>query len=420
MRYFVLVFSVLSFSISTTLAQRECDSYSYYLRQTAVNPSFVRTNERLETFVKKQVFQNESVMSLTGTGVTPGSVIRIPVVVHILYQEPAQRIAEDQVRSQIEALNQSFRNLAPVPAALPDQFKSLASDCLIEFVLATIDPAGKPTRGIIWKKTTNVSFGPNDYIKFSRHGGDDAWDADQYLNIWVGKLSAGAIGYSSPLGIPKEKDGIVIRYTAFGTTGVVASPYNLGKTAVHETGHWLGLKHVWGDRFCGDDEVADTPPQKGPTQGCPTGIINSCDNSAAGSMYMNYMDVTYDACTSLFTVGQSERMRALFAEGGPRHALLFSKGISGPLFPVPVEIPVDTDNVRHPVTFPNPASSMVTIRTNDQLGQRLIIYDQLGKIIVQLRIASNTMQVSMDKLKDGLYYVKIGTASKPMRFVKID
>src|ERR1043165_4981181 len=100
----------------------------------------------------------------------------------------------------------------------------------------------------------------------------------------------------------------------------------MGRTAVHEVGHWLGLKHIWGDAACGDDLVEDTPPQGWYTQGCPTGFHSSCNNGVMGDMYMNYMDYTSDACMNLFTAGQKQRMRALFATGGARASLLQSKG----------------------------------------------------------------------------------------------
>jgi hypothetical protein len=128
-------------------------------------------------------------------------------------------------------------------------------------------------------------------------------------------------GYSSVMGGPVKKDGIVIDRAAFGSGGN-GGGYNMGRTAVHEAGHWLGLKHIWGDTDCGDDLVDDTPKQSFYDVGCPTGIRVTCNNGPNGNMYMNYMDFTDDACLNLFTLGQKERMRALFEAGGPRHALL--------------------------------------------------------------------------------------------------
>lgn len=374
--------------------------------------------QEIESFIKNRLFSNELRMVAAGAKGTGLTVIKIPVVVHVLYNRAEQKITMEQVQSQIDALNRDFRRLNPGISGLPAYFKSLATDCFIEFTLATRDPQGKSSRGVVWKKTNNLYFGSDDGIKFSKSGGDDAWDADTYLNIWVGKLSAGMVGYSSPIGSAKEKDGIVLRYTAFGTTGTATAPYNLGRTAVHEAGHWLGLKHIWGDRYCGDDEIADTPPQKGPTQGCPSGITASCDNSVSGSMYMNYMDVTHDACTNMFTNGQRDRMRALFADGGPRHALLFSAGSSGSLFHAPVELSLDTLTVQPAGIFPNPALHTITVNTENLTGQLITIHNDLGQPVIQSRIISTTTQLNISALKNGLYFIKISTWSKAARFVK--
>ena len=214
----------------------------------------------------------------------------------------------------------------------------------------------------------------------------------------------------------KEKDGIVLRYTAFGTMGTAASPYNLGRTAVHEMGHWLGLKHIWGDRYCGDDGVADTPPQKGPTPGCPSGVMISCDNSSAGSMYMNFMDITHDACTNLFTEGQRDKMRALFFDGGPRHSLLTQvKQVNVPAEPneLPLESPIYLTLI-----YPNPAVRQVSLNTHNVIGEKLTIRNQLGQPVLQTIIKSNTMQVDISNLRNGLYFVQVGKEEKAQKLIK--
>jgi len=376
-----------------------------------VNPALVKKIQEIETFINNRLYNNEPRMSPAGATGNGFAVIKIPIIVHVIYNTEEQKITVEQVRSQIEVLNKDFRKLNPGASNLPDYFKVLAADCFIEFRLATIDPYGKSTTGIIWKKTNTSSFGSDDRIKFSTSGGDDAWDASQYLNIWVGKLSAGMVGYSSSPGSVKEKDGIVLKYTAFGTTGTVIPPYNLGRTAVHEIGHWLGLKHIWGDRYCGDDLIADTPPQKGATPGCPSGTLTSCDNSSSGSMYMNYMDVTHDACTSMFTHGQRDRMRALFEDGGPRHSFLLPHAPAGPLLPVAIELPTDTVNGKIISIFPNPAASMITIKEigrNDLSGERITIHNHLGQMVMQAYFTSKSINLYIGSLQSGLYFIRVG------------
>jgi hypothetical protein len=420
MRGIVLICFLGVVSFYKAFAQKECASQTYNHQQSISNPALSKRIQEAESFIKKHLYYSEPVMSPAGVTGSGLSVIEIPVIVHVLYNSPEQKISEEQVRSQIDVLNEDFRKLNGM-ANIPDYFKSTAADCFIEFTLATIDPEGKATKGIVWKKTNESYFTSDDRIKYSRSGGDDAWDADRYLNIWVGKLSAGMVGYSSAPGCLKEKDGIVLRYTAFGTSGTATAPYHLGRTAVHEAGHWLGLKHIWGDRHCGDDEVSDTPPQKGPTKGCPLTAVASCDNTASGSMYMNYMDLTHDACTGMFTLGQRDRMRALFVPGGPRHALLSSQNNANASLPLPVELPIDAAPVNPVNIYPNPATNMITVNTNNVNNLKsdfITIHNHLGKLMMQENITSQTMHLNVSNLQQGLYYIKIGAHSKAYKFIK--
>ncbi len=178
----------------TCLAQDECASYAYYQQEMSRTPSFAKANEQVEIFIRNRLFPDEPRLSPPGVNGSELAVFKIPVIVHVLYNNDVQKISAQQVYSQIEALNRDFRNLNGSSRNLPGEFKSLAVDCFIEFALASLDPEGKPTSGIVWKKTKNTSFRADDGIKFSNHGGDDAWDRDKYLNIWVGNLSAGNIG----------------------------------------------------------------------------------------------------------------------------------------------------------------------------------------------------------------------------------
>ena len=199
---------------------------------------------------------------------------------------------------------------------MPAVFKALAADCGIEFQLATVDPKGRATAGIIHKYTPITKWSMDDKIKSSSEMGDDGWDAKNYFNIWVGTLDQ-FLGYSSMPGDPVDKDGIVISNAAFGikSSGV----YRQGRTVVHETGHWLGLKHLWGDTDCGDDGVDDTPKQATFTNGCPSAIRISCNNGPNGDMFVNYMDYVDDKVMVMFTAGQVARMQATLA--GPRSSI---------------------------------------------------------------------------------------------------
>jgi hypothetical protein len=402
-------------------AQRSCVSHHYQQEQVKADPVLQERISGADTLISRLLHKELNATILHGSG-TEMPVIKIPVVVHILYYRPEQNISDAQVQSQIAILNRDFRKLNADTAFIPDAFKHLAADCRIEFSLATVDPKGRPTRGIIRRNTWIQYFNIDDRIKSTAIGGDDAWDANSYLNIWIGNLVGGLVGYASPVGFPKEKDGVVVHYTAFGTMGTAAAPYDKGRTATHEAGHWLGLKHIWGDRYCGDDNIEDTPPQQTSSFGCPAGTVVTCNNAPYGNMYMNYMDLTYDACINLFTIGQRNRMRSLFEPGGPRRQLLFSQGSNGNPLPVPAGLPADSLTITTVQIFPNPAQDRIQVNLGagePLIGQLATIYDQSGRPVKQVRITQSVTTIQMQHLQEGVYYLRIGNKSKAYKVVRV-
>ena len=244
---------------------------------------------------------------------------RIPVVVHVVYRTTAENISQEQINSQIEVLNSDFRRKNTDISTVPAVFESFTADTRIEFELAKTDPQGNATDGITRTQTTVNGFGDDDAVKSATSGGADAWPSDQYLNLWVCRLAGGLLGYAQFPGGPAATDGVVITYTAFGTTGTATAPFNGGRTAVHEIGHWLNLRHIWGDDAggcSGSDFVDDTPNQGGPNYGTPAFPTISCSNGPNGDMFMNYMDYVDDTSMVMFTNGQVTRMQA--ALDGPR------------------------------------------------------------------------------------------------------
>ena len=347
------------------------------------------------------------------SGVPSSSVIVIPVVVHVLYNKEEQNISAAQIKAQIDILNKDYRRQNADAQLTPEAFKDLAADVHIEFRLASEDPNGLPTSGIVRKKTAIEFFGIDDRIKSSGMGGDNAWDPDKYLNIWTGNLAGGVLGYASLLGGPAEKDGVAIRYNVFGNTG---GAFGKGRTATHEIGHWLGLRHIWGDRDCGDDGIADTPPQAAPSRGCPSGVQPSCDNAPAGSMYMNFMDFTNDECTNMFTLGQAQKMRSLFNEGGLRHALASSTKANG----TPLEDAIDmtASSPEEIKLFPNPSIGTLTIRFNADPPQGdIVIYNHVGQTVKRLRITESIMRINTTALANGVYYIKAGDTGRAYKFI---
>jgi hypothetical protein len=318
----------------------------------------------------------------------PGEVIVVPVVIHVLYHSNIQNISDQQVLSQLTVLNNDYRRLNADTMSTPAPFKSVAADARIVFCLAKVGPDGRSTSGIIHKHTTSDLFLADDGMKFSSSGGDDAWDSKKYLNIWVCNLFGRTLGYAVMPGGPAERDGVVIQYTAFGTLGTAAAPFNKGRTATHEIGHWLGLRHLWGDAECGDDGIADTPTQETSNSGCSSfPHLSSCSINSYGDMFMDFMDFTDDACMNMFTQGQKSEMRSLFALGNSRNSFLNSSVCDSSLAqggPLPADTTASKDNITISV-YPNPFSNQVTINCNNEAdinGKTVKLYDVTGKLFI--------------------------------------
>ena len=249
-----------------------------------------------------------------GTVATSGQeqgVITIPVVVHIVYRSESGNVTDAQVHSQLAVLNADFRARNSDISKVPGPFKPLIGDAKIQFVLAAIDSKGLPSTGITRTKTTRQGFSAGDEIKASRTGGADPWPTEHFLNVWVGELSGGLLGYSQFPGGPAETDGVVISTQAFGTMGTAQAPFNKGRTTTSQIARYLNVRHIWGDTpdCTGDDFVADTPVQAGPNHGTPKFPHSSCNNGPHGDLFMNFADYVDDEAMVMFTLGQVARMR---------------------------------------------------------------------------------------------------------------
>lgn len=293
---------------------------------TTESEQFVRSNDE-KYDLRRQQIENYTNDFIAHGGGLDRALVTIPVVVHVVWNTATENISDAQVQSQIDVLNADFRKLNADASSVPSAFAGLAADANIEFCLATVDPNGNPTNGITRTQTATTAFGTNDQVKSASTGGVNAWSRDQYLNIWVCDISGGILGYAQFPGGAASTDGVVCDYQYFGTNGTATAPFNKGRTATHEVGHWLNLFHIWGDDgtgCTGSDQVADTPNAAGPNYGCPTFPNVTCSNGPNGDMFMNYMDYTDDACMYMFSNAQAARMAALFATGGFRAPLLNS------------------------------------------------------------------------------------------------
>ena len=307
----------------------------YLQEQIKNDPTLVQKMQAME-------IQVQNYIQAAKTKKQSQAVISIPVVVHIVWNAAAENISDDQVTSQIAVLNEDYRKLNADASNVPAAFQSRATDSEIEFCLANIDPNGNPTTGITRTQSTKNSFTPNNNVKYTSQGGEDAWDPTQYLNIWTCNLGTNLLGYSQFPGTGiAATDGVVIHFSAFGSGGSALAPYDKGRTTTHEVGHWLNLYHIWGDANCGDDLVNDTPTQQTSNAGCPTFPSVTCSNGPDGDMFMNYMDYVNDVCMDMFTAGQAARMSAtmngfrssLLSSGGCQPTATGDAGISAIVYP---------------------------------------------------------------------------------------
>ncbi len=395
-------------------AQRICGTTAYIQQSLNNNPALQNRYNEAEAQITAATIKAQS-FGLRDTGAN--EIIYIPVVVHVLYNTNDQNISVEQVLSQIKVLNDDYSRQNGDRVNTPAVFAKVAADARIRFCLAQVDAKGRRTSGIIKKFTSKSYFTSDDGMKFNGQGGDDAWDAGRYLNLWVCNMGGRTLGYATFPGGPANADGVVIANDVFGTVGNLRPKFNKGRTATHEVGHWLGLKHIWGDVACGTDDVDDTPKQQYYNYGCPAfPSVSNCSPDANGDMFMNYMDFSDDACMNIFTIGQKMRMRALFAKNNLRNSFLVSFACDSTLAqagPLPATDTVAATTPKQPALYkiyPNPAQSVVTIAcTNATVPAttNISIFNSLGNKVVSTQLNSEKMAINIVSLTKGIYFIRI-------------
>jgi hypothetical protein len=284
------------------LVEKRCMSHEILQEKMAANPELAQKMEDIERFTQKAIANR----TLSNGEMT------IPVVFNVIYKTASENISDAQVQSQIDVLNEDFgaTNADYSTATSFDAVKS--GNTNIKFTLQAINRL----------YSSKSSWRANDAMKSSATGGINATSPTTTLNIWVvNSMRSGSstiLGYAQFPGGAAATDGVVLGHNFTGRTGTVSAPYNKGRTATHEVGHWLNLRHIWGDATCGSDLVSDTPTHNTSNSGCPSSTHTSTCTGTPLEMHMNYMDYTNDACMYMFSAGQKTRMQATYAVGGPR------------------------------------------------------------------------------------------------------
>lgn len=341
------------------------------------------TDAQFEAWLTPLVKKHKTMRTASKTAAT---IITIPVVVHVIHSGQAvgsaPNISDAQVQSQITVLNEDFRKMLGSPGY---NTNPVGADIEIEFKLALQDPNGNPTNGIDRVNLCQNTWPIDDIDTYVKPV--TIWDPSQYLNMWsVSFSNSNDLGYAQypdgsgldgldSNGGNANTDGVVSNFSVFGSIAyndgsfVLDGTFNKGRTMTHEVGHWLGLRHIWGDATCGDDFCADTPIHHDKNFGCPQPIPSSCDPVPAPEMIQNYMDYTDDACMNIFTLNQKDRIRVIMDNASRRVSLKTStKATPIALVANDVEIKIDAgncvNNTQNAECIPPPSSNKQVVITN--------------------------------------------------------
>lgn len=392
------------------------------------------TEAQFEEWMSQKLAERKQRKGMQKNGTT---IITIPVVVHVVYYGSDlpgnnENISLEQVQSQIQVLNQDFRKMAGTPG---DGF---GVDTMIQFTLAQVDPNGDPTDGVDRYQTNVNKYTTNEALENLKMF--TIWDPSQYFNMWTvdmgGGEVSGLLGYAQfpdynleGLNLPGQAtneytDGVVINYKNFGSADLVDNPafnppYQYGRTATHETGHFLGLRHIWGDQGnCqGSDYCDDTPRQNDKTQGSPClwGAEPDTCPQIGFDMFQNYMDYTNDECMSVFTQDQLDRM-IIILENAPRRQSLVTSTVGGPLSTAEHQMLAGTR------VYPNPAQNILNITVdNGELPDNYTVYNSIGQTIANVKVTGDAnLTVNTSAYSNGIYFIKVdkGNESKTIRFIK--
>lgn len=416
-------FFALCLLLTTTIlqAQERC-GFGLAEKNNAKSPAWLRQKAEFEYQIRQDITKSE------GANLRVlDKLLKIPVVVHVIHNNPVNiiggtnnaNITDEQIKSQIVALNEDYRRKAGTKGF---NTNPVGADMEIEFVLATIDPSGNSSSGITRTFVDKISWdflGDSQIIANKIH-----WDYEKYLNIWVMKSDGKTIGYS---GFPYDSkliglgataqdildqnvfDGVIADYRYFGTCcGVTGTTYNSGRTTTHEIGHYLGLLHPNGDENCGTDYCDDTPQIESlnNSTSCPV-LTSKCSGVVRTNMIENYMDYSPDRCMNVFTNDQKKRVRSALSLSIKRQRLLINSELA-----LGIE-PVNANNKSLQIS-PNPIiqnyNAILSIQFNGVRDLSISIYNMIGILQNEENYTgqkSNVFELNTDKLRSGQYIVKV-------------
>ncbi len=405
-----------------------CASTEYQLIRRDLNPN-LPTEIQFEEWMAKKIAERKE----RGIQKSGNAVMVIPVVVHVIHNNSesvgvGKNLSIARIQSQIDVLNEDFRKMAGTNG---DDQTGYGVDTEIEFALAAIGPDGEPTDGIdryVVNPSSYTSQSAIDDLK-----GFTIWDPSKYLNIWTVAMTgsiSNLLGYAQfpdynmpglqepGMASGEFTDGVVINYNNFGSAEKVSglngsAPYNLGRTTTHEVGHFLGLRHIWGDEInCqGNDYCSDTPVQTDKSQNCPFPETDTCPQPGF-DLFQDYMDYSNDACLSVFTEDQRDRMHVILANA-PRRASLLTSGVLS----TREQLILAGTKI-----YPNPTQNVLNITAgNGELPDAYTIYNSIGQLVADTTVASEAnLTVNTSAYSNGIYFIKInkGGESKIIKFIK--
>lgn len=348
------------------------------------------------------------------------TIYQIPVVFHVIHNGEAlgtgTNIPDSRITSQVKILNEDYRRKEGTNGYNTD---SRGADARIQFLLASKDPEGNPTTGIVRVNGGQAEWQLSEQAALKAKSN---WPKDKYLNIWVCNLKNGTenlLGFSSfpvnsnleglPSSVDTTTDGVLVGYKYVGNSPL-STRYNLGRTLTHEIGHFLGLVHIWGDGSdcTSTDYCDDTPVASRANYDC-NNAYDSCPNDGKGAdMTANYLDYTYDACMNIFTQDQVERMRTVLCSSDRRKTLWTAYVEQG-------ETPKSTM-----MLYPNPVTNSNVKITAVTDNAQITIFNAIGQIILQKVVVPKNAEIAIDltktQLAEGCYFIKVVQPSETKTF----